>query len=382
MREIRFFHCADVHLDTPFTSLGANVEKSTIRRMELKRTFERLIGMVDHEKPDLLLISGDLYEHDYIKRPTLQFLNDCFSRIPDTTVVILPGNHDPYTVDSYYRMMDWTDNVHLLCRQHPFFCFPDMGVAVYGAGFDDPSLEQLKQGQIRPENPEWVNILMFHGTVDLNIGRRPFNAISSAALESTGMDYIALGHFHNRIEGAGTRGIVFNPGSLEPLGFDEPGEHGLFSGTVLRDVNGSKSLAVEFVPISCKFYEKAVVPIDGCRTDEQTAERIMASISGRDPENGLFSITLKGATADGYTVNPDRLRWYLDQRLFYIKIEDETFAGYDIETMKDEPGLKGLFARRILARMDETQDEHRKKLLMKAFHYGLQALEQGKVDID
>jgi len=37
------------------------------------------------------------------------------------------------------------------------------------------------------------------------------------------MDYIALGHFHNTLRGVGKSENIYNPGSPEPLGFDEEG---------------------------------------------------------------------------------------------------------------------------------------------------------------
>ena len=103
MNPVKFIHCADVHMDMPFSSIGAGDGKSSLRRQDLREVFSKITDAAKKEKADLLLISGDLYEHRYVKKSTINYINELFNGIPDVRVLILPGNHDPYTIDSYYR---------------------------------------------------------------------------------------------------------------------------------------------------------------------------------------------------------------------------------------------------------------------------------------
>jgi len=68
--------------------------------------------------------------------------------------------------------------------------------------------------------------------VDLDFKDSRYNPMSSGELALLGMDYIALGHFHNTLRGVGKSENIYNPGSPEPLGFDEEGEHGVFIGRI------------------------------------------------------------------------------------------------------------------------------------------------------
>ena len=80
----------------PFSSLGNLKGKAAQRRNEIKEAFTRIIDLSVAEKADFLLICGDLYEHGYVKKSSLNFLCREFERIPGTKVIIIPGNHDPY----------------------------------------------------------------------------------------------------------------------------------------------------------------------------------------------------------------------------------------------------------------------------------------------
>jgi len=72
--------------------------------------------------------------------------------------------------------------------------------------------------------------------------KNAWNPLQSSTLDRLEMDYIALGHFHSRLEGVGAKHNIFNPGSPEPLGFDEEGSHGIFIWVLSFDDNGTKSL--------------------------------------------------------------------------------------------------------------------------------------------
>ena len=59
---IRIIHAADLHLDSPFESLGA--EKASVRRSEQRALLERITAEVNKRNADLLLLAGDLLDSD------------------------------------------------------------------------------------------------------------------------------------------------------------------------------------------------------------------------------------------------------------------------------------------------------------------------------
>jgi len=400
MKRVKFLHCADLHLDAPFSSVGQERGRSSARRRDLKNAFEKIIRTAREEQADLLFICGDLFEHNYVRKSTINFINDGFSEIPGTEIFIVPGNHDPYSADSYYRNFSWCENVHILHRGCPFAVLEEKGVCVYGAvsggfGEDRRMIESLKYGRQgyagRPgfiNSPDFINrsgfinVLLAHATVDMNFNGSSYYPVTSRELEMLGMDYIGLGHFHNRIEAIGSAGDIYNPGRPEPLGFDETGDHGFFLGEIIKTGGDESRVEVSFIKANSKFYKDVALDISGCRTDEQAAAKIREILAAEDARNGIYRIVLKGYPDREYCLNEGQILSYLGDEAFFIKLKDDTAIGVDIGEIACEPGLKGLFARKMLSLLKGTDDEDRKRLLLKAFRYGLEALEKGCVDVE
>lgn len=382
MKQIKFLHCADLHLDMPFTSLGNNARKSAIRRNELKEAFKSIINCARREDAGFLFICGDLFEQDYVKKSTIHFLNDGFASIDPVEVVIIPGNHDPYIPNSYYRTFPWNKNVHILTEESPSLRYEKEGLFIQGAGLA-PGSGNFQTGRIEPAIPGHINILLIHGTLDLNIGQNPYNPIDSTELSLLGMDYIALGHFHNRKDCGLGKGNIFNPGSPDPLGFDEPGDHGFFLGTVSVSPEGERKTGLEFIKLNKRHYIHMDVMLDGCSTDERVTDEIekaAGSCLSLD-EHSCVSITLRGYLDPAFKTDLSYLQEHFKDRFFFVKIKDETAPLYALEEIMKEPGIRGLFAGKIYRRLEETTDPSQRAVLMKAFLFGMEALEKGKVGL-
>ncbi len=382
MKEIRFIHCADIHLDAPFTSLGSEKDKSSERRQDLKNTFQRIIDTVKSERSELLLISGDLFEHSYTSKPVISFLNSCFRSIPETRVFIVPGNHDPYVTTSFYKLFEWNSNVTILSEDKPFCIVDELNTCIYGIGFSSFAKENNKDlAELKPADSNLINILLAHGTVDMNIGDGIYNPMSSNDLAALGMDYVALGHFHNRIDNIGGRGMIYNPGSPEPLGFDETGEHGIYKGSIVKQDNGDTLLNVNFIRLNSKSYDIAEIKVDCCGSNEEIASRISQYIENSDLSKTLLSLTLKGYIENGFRIDTQSIPLSFKDKIYYLKLKDETGINFNIDQISKEPGLKGLYTRKMLKRMEDCEDEKEKGILRKALYYGLEALENGKLEI-
>jgi DNA repair exonuclease SbcCD nuclease subunit len=260
-------------------------------------------------------------------------------------------------------------------------------VCIFGIGFSNFTEDKALKFNIKPIYPEYINILMLHGTVDINFKNNAYNETTSEHLNSLEMDYIALGHFHNRIDNIGGFGTIYNPGSPEPLGFDETGEHGVILGTLTKGEDGVAPLLFKYLNINKRFYENIDVNISGLNTQEQISLRISEELEKENGlnerliKNGLFCVTLKGYVETGFKVDTSQLQVSLAEKVFYLKVKDETTADYNFAEIVKEPGLRGLFTRKILTKIDNAEAEYEKKLLLKALYYGLEALDTGRVDL-
>lgn len=68
---MKFVHIADMHLDTPFITLSNETDLCKLRRIEQKETLKKIIEYIRENKIPYLFISGDLYEHKYIRESTI-----------------------------------------------------------------------------------------------------------------------------------------------------------------------------------------------------------------------------------------------------------------------------------------------------------------------
>lgn len=367
LKRVKLVHCADIHLDTPFTSLGQETDRSVQRRHELKLAFKRIISAAKERHAELLLISGDLYEHDYVRKSTIRFVCDEFESIPETRVLIIPGNHDPAVSGSFYRGFAWPGNVTVFSGGSTVLRLPDPGVCIYGS---IPVNSEV--------NPSDINILMLHGTLDMSFSKDAYNPVEGARLDALGMDYIAMGHFHTRIAGAGKRGCIYNPGSPEPLGFDEEGEHGFFTAEIEKNGIEDSRVIAEFMPVCQRAYRNIVINTGMCQTDEQAVQ--LAAEVLKVPSD-LYSIVFRGLRASGFSMNCGLVAGSLRDRAFYIKVKDETTPDFDFESISREPGLRGLFTRKMLEKIEAAPSEHERLIAVNALYYGLEALDQGKICI-
>lgn len=375
MKPIKFIHFSDLHLDNPFTSMGPDIGKINCRRQDLLDVFDGIINIAKEENADILLISGDLYEHFYVKKSTITYINKKFEEISATKVFIVPGNHDPYINNSYYKNFQWSSNVYILSEDRPKVELESMNLCVYGLGFEGFYKESSLKDELRDVNIDRVNILLVHGTVDMNFTRKAYNLLSSEELSKLNMDYIALGHFHNRIDDLGKKGVIYNAGSPEPLGFDEEGEHGIYIGEINKEI-----LNLDYRNVNVKQYKTVAINIEGINSDEQIAENIRLLLGEGTLSNFLLCIELKGYRNGEYLPDKAKIKKLIGGDVFYADIIDRTLPGYDYEELKKEPGLKGLFVRKLLDRVDRAKSEKEKYLLMKSLYYGVEAIEKGRIE--
>lgn len=223
---MKFVHIADMHFDSPFINLSNKEYLGDSRRLDQRKIFKKVIEYIKENNIELFFISGDLYEHKYIKKTTIEFINNLFKEIPNTKIFISPGNHDPYLKNSYYNNFNWNENVKIFNSKIEKVELEN--VDVYGYGFDDFYCTQFEEDNINIENKEKINILVIHATLDgASIEEKQYNSIKSKNLKEKGFDYVALGHIHKLDYNTYENQRIVYPGSAISLGFDELGKHGM-----------------------------------------------------------------------------------------------------------------------------------------------------------
>lgn len=223
---MKFVHIADVHFDCPFSSLSVRENLSDNRRLDQRNVFKKVINYIKENNIRFLFISGDLYEDEYIRKSTITYINNLFLEIPETKIFISPGNHDPYTLNSYYSEFDWASNVYIF--KGNFECKELVDANIYGMGFQTFYCKDVNYGAINVIQNDKPNIMIMHAS--LNGGteeNKEYNPVLESRLEALNMDYIALGHIHKPYYNENKSQKIVYPGSLISRGFDELGPHGM-----------------------------------------------------------------------------------------------------------------------------------------------------------
>ncbi len=394
MKQITFLHTADLHLDRPFTALG-DEQKAAMRRAELENCLKMMLQKVYEEDIDILIISGDLFEDSYVRGSTVLMLKNLFSELYRTEVIISPGNHDPIWDNSILKTTSWSSNVHIIedCTQ-PLY-LEKINTCIYSMGVKNNVMKDYKELLKMKLQPDVFNILLFHGTVDIPFEANNYNSISSEELFNLNMDYIALGHMHCYQQFTNGKALAINPGSPEPLGFDEEGEHGCVVGSLYYDASGRKSVETSYVPTATRYYHNINVDISNCCEDSEVLQRINSSVGecrnsaegykpaidqGSLKSSDLYSFTLTGFISKNYMPDLSKLYKAYENRCFFLKISNKTSENFDFEQYLEEPGIKGEFVRRIFDLLEKESEDERRETLLLALQYGLQALENERVD--
>ena len=339
---MKFVHIADIHFDSPFINLSDRENLGDIKRLEQRKVFKKVIEYIKENKIEYLFIAGDLYEQQYIRKSTIEYINQVFAEIPNTHIFISPGNHDPYIKNSYYNQFQWNENVHIFSSKFEKVELKDADI--YGYGFDDFYCTDCGIENLEIENKDKTNILIIHSTIDgANLEEKQYNSISRKLLEEKGFDYVATGHIHKLDYNSYENQKIVYPGSLISLGFDELGEHGMIVGEI-NDV--SKKIKTEFIPLSEENFEEIELDV----TEIISTDELIEKINNLEiPENRLIKIILTG-------------KRNLDN--FKKDRNDEV-----------NPTLKGLIDKEILKEKEMIHNEEDKEIIEKAIEIAFEALE-------
>jgi len=354
---MRFIHIADMHFDAPFAALSKQEELGDLRRLEQRKIFNKIIEYIKNEKINYLFISGDLYEHQYIRNSTIEYINNLFKSIPDTKIFIAPGNHDPILKNSYYNNFNWNDNVYIFNEEIQIKELED--IDIYGFGFNDFYCTNSKIEEIEIKNKNKINILVTHGELNASkIAEMPYNPLNENRLKQIGFDYVALGHVHKQYI---NENIVYS-GSTIAFGFDELGKHGML------DVELEKNnLKINFIELDETEFVEKNIDISEVNTEEELIEKI--DIEKLD-ENKLYKIILIGNK--NIEINKNKILKILNKKNI-IKIKDETKLEINLEKINEENNLRGYFVREILNMKNENI--YSEEEINKAIEIGLQLLQ-------
>lgn len=367
----KILHTADMHLDSPFTLLDASMSKA--RRSDLRSAFTSMMMYIKENDIDLVLIAGDMFEHDYVTKDTVSLIIREFSKLDKCKFVIAPGNHDPYTPSSVYKKSKFPDNVFIFkTPELSRISFDDIGVDVYGYAFTSSYLERNPIIGKTPVDPNKINILVAHADTTSPISK--YCPITESDIEESGFDYIALGHIHTgkELTKAGNTYYAYC-GCLEGRDYSECGHKGALVGNFIKDEHGFRP---EISPIrfSKRRYAQESIDVTGADSVSEIANAISSVMIKRGyGDDTLLRVTITGNVSPELSVSQESVRLLL-RPLYSFELIDKTLPLFDADKLAGDPTIKGAFFEALLP-MLKSADPNERETASAALRYGLGAID-------
>ncbi len=203
---MRIAHLADLHLGARqyhrLTPRGRNQ-----REVDVGLAFVRAVDGVLAERPDVVLVAGDLFHAVRPSNSAILLAYQQFFRIrrelPDAPVIVIAGNHDtPRSSDtvSIFGLLNEL-GVHVAHDTARRFEFPGLDLSVLAV--PHAALVEVPRPAIEPGGDASFQVLMTHGEVPGLFGPldRAMAEAGGAHLDDGDLthaqwSYVALGHYH------------------------------------------------------------------------------------------------------------------------------------------------------------------------------------------
>lgn len=279
-----FVHAADVHLDSPFSSMRPDSPEAAGAFAGAARASLAAIARVCIEEgAHFLVLSGDVFDSEQRSlRAQLELwtvLGELAERGVHTYVAF--GNHD--SLSGWRSAFSWPEGVHFFGPEvstYPVVVNGREVARVSGVSYPQPSVADnlsLAFGK-NPGDPFTVGVL--HCNVGGDMRHVNYAPCTLADLEASGIDYWALGHVHEpRILRAESPAIVYS-GCAQGRNPRETGAHGCF---VVRVAGGGGAgggrVEMKFVPTDVIRWHVLDVMIDGMSTVDQVIDAIRDGVA-------------------------------------------------------------------------------------------------------
>jgi DNA repair exonuclease SbcCD nuclease subunit len=357
---VRLVHTADVHLGARYRDLGPSAAQQRDRQMG---AFQASIDLAIAEKADLFVVAGDLFDSNTQPRRSVEAVAAQLKRLADAgvSVVLVPGTHDVYDAASLYRAYDLpalaghpdADAIVVLTPDRPSHRYPRLDLTVHGFVFATKRAPQspLQGFRVAPDDTSRWHIGVIHGALAIP-GKTDRDEVVFRAEEiaASGLDYLALGHWHSLQQGRAGNVPWAYSGAPEPIALDQDQ-----AGNVLlvsfEGEGTDKRVAIEPRRVGRTRFE--VLEIDLGVTESQAA--LEQAILARADANAILDVRLKGVWHEALDLDTDELERAVNGRFLRVRVRNMAVPELPVEALPPEDTIAGAFVRDLMARIDEAK---------------------------
>ena len=275
------------------------------REEEFDYFFSQLSELLRAERPDALLVSGDVYDSYMPSTTAVRQLNNALLRLhdssPETEIILTSGNHDSGPRLEAAAPPWLPHGVHLIGTIDPTlernrieiegkgvvmaipFCYPANFPHADGDPLDgrqERFFQRIIEQLSRESLPAVLMAHLYVSGAALNGSRQPRDIVGGSdamALDdiTDGYDYLALGHIHRRQR---LSARAYYSGSPLPISFDEPAEHGV----LLVELKKGEEPRVDFRQM------KTLRPLLTLPKEAAPFEEAIRELREMDPESNAY----------------------------------------------------------------------------------------------
>jgi DNA repair protein SbcD/Mre11 len=201
---VKLAHLADLHLGfrqyDRQTPRGGNQ-----READVAAAFGRAVDDLLVQRPDLIVVAGDVFHSVRPTNPAILFLFQQLQRLrsglPDSPIVVIGGEHDtPRSTETVtiLRLYDAL-GVDVVVEQARYLTFSKLDCSVLAVPHQ--AMVQPDRPALRPQRGTTFNVLLVHGQLPGLGEKRGTSEYGGALVDQHDLapaqwDYVALGHYH------------------------------------------------------------------------------------------------------------------------------------------------------------------------------------------
>jgi DNA repair protein SbcD/Mre11 len=360
-RMLRLLHTADVHLGARHTDLG---EQAAAQRERQFAAFRTAIELAIGEKVDLVLIAGDLFDSNTQPKRSVERVVAELARLLAAKIrtVIIPGTHDVYDRSSIYRVNDLAalagstpddDLVTVLTPDRPSVHLAACDVVVHGPVFATKRAPHspLRDLKVSGGDGATWHIGMVHGSLSIpDRTDRDEVVFTREEIEATGLDYLALGHWHSVQQGKAGPTTWAYSGAPEPVAVTQDGA-GKALLVELNEINGTRTVTVVERAVGRTRFEK--LDIDASTVGDQPA--VVAAIAAKADPDLVLDARLTGVRPDELDVSIDEVENQLKASFLKVRVRDLSTPALTQGNLPSPDTIPGAFIRNVEGRIAELE---------------------------
>jgi DNA repair exonuclease SbcCD nuclease subunit len=359
---LRIIHTADVHLGARHDDLG---EQASAQRERQFAAFKATVDLALAEKVDIVLIAGDLFDSNVQPRRSVERVAAELKRLAAGRIrtVIVPGTHDAYDRSSIYRAYDLKalsgsmpddDWVSVLTPELPRIHLSACDVVVHGPVFatkraPHSPLRDLDVAAHKGSATWQVGVL--HGSVAIP-GKtdRDDVVITTDEIGASGLDYLALGHWHSARQGKSGSVTFAYSGAPEPVALNQD-RAGRVLHVQLDDTGPGRTVSVTERAVGKTRFEK--LELDAAGVTTQPA--LIDSLKRKGDPDLVLDARIVGVRPDELDLHPEEIETALAPSFLKVRVRDLSSPALTEGTLPSPDTIAGAFIRDLEARIAELE---------------------------